>query len=204
MNNDYTQYRCAGWMTRRACRDLLIRLYGWHDSLASILKDEDDGKLFDNRSTAYKWIVEASLISGDEVRSAVSDVHRALLRVQTVIFDRSSTADEWPLQGVEGAEGRAAGRTGYVGARRFATLAGPPMRSYDVPQPRPIGRGSTGELRWLVATAVSIHRSPPAAGRGPTRLASPLKRVSQVRILPGAPGKWPRTDHGPGPFDATI
>ncbi|MET8235657.1 hypothetical protein [Streptomyces sp. NPDC005078] len=82
-------------------RDLLIRLYGWHDSLASILKDEDDGKLFDNRSTAYKWIVEASLISGDEVRSAVSDVHRALLRVQTVISDSSSTADEWPLQGVE-------------------------------------------------------------------------------------------------------
>lgn len=31
----------------------------------------------------------------------MSDVHRALLRVQTVISDSSSTADEWPLQGVE-------------------------------------------------------------------------------------------------------
>ncbi|MGW9590096.1 response regulator transcription factor [Streptomyces chartreusis] len=27
-----------------------------------------------------------------------------------------------------------------------------------------------------------------------------LKRVSQVRILPGAPATRPRTDHGPGPF----
>ncbi|MFI2352061.1 hypothetical protein ACH492_34740 [Streptomyces sp. NPDC019443] len=82
-------------------RDLLIRLYGWHDSLASIMKDEDDGKLFDNRSAAYKWIVEASLISGDEVRSAVSEVHSALLRVQPVIFEGTPTTDEWPLQGVE-------------------------------------------------------------------------------------------------------
>jgi hypothetical protein len=82
-------------------RDLLIRLYGWHDSLASIMKDEDDGKLFDNRSAAYKWIVEASLIAGDEVRSAVSEVHSALLRVQPVIFEGTPTTDEWPLQGVE-------------------------------------------------------------------------------------------------------
>ena len=29
-----------------------------------------------------------------------------------------------------------------------------------------------------------------------------LKRVSQVRILPGAPAKRPRTDHGPGPLTA--
>ncbi|MFC5800966.1 hypothetical protein [Streptomyces formicae] len=79
----------------------MIKLYGWHDSLASILKDEDDGKLFENRSTAYKWIVEASLISGDNVRSAVSDVHRALLHAQTAILDDSSTAEEGPLQGVE-------------------------------------------------------------------------------------------------------
>ncbi|MFF3689629.1 hypothetical protein [Streptomyces sp. NPDC002187] len=82
-------------------RDLLITLYAWHNSLASILKDEDDGKLLDNRSAAYKWVVEASLIAGDEVRSAVSDVHRALLRVQPVVFEGTSTTDEWPLQGVE-------------------------------------------------------------------------------------------------------
>ncbi|MFE5027950.1 hypothetical protein ACFRAO_32720 [Streptomyces sp. NPDC056656] len=82
-------------------RDLLIRLYGWHDSLVSILKDEDDGKLFDNRSTAHKWIVETSLISSEEVRSAVNAVHHALLRAQPVIFDSNSTADESPLQGVQ-------------------------------------------------------------------------------------------------------
>ncbi|MFC5800947.1 hypothetical protein [Streptomyces formicae] len=86
-------------------RDLLIKLYGWHDSLASILKDEDDGKLFENRSTAYKWIVEASLISGDEVRSAVSDVHRALLHAQTAILDDSSTAEEGPDQDVQISKG---------------------------------------------------------------------------------------------------
>ncbi|GGW73356.1 hypothetical protein [Streptomyces xantholiticus] len=79
----------------------MITLYGWHDSLAFVLKGEDDGKLFDNRSAAYKWIVEASLIAGDEVRSAVSDVHRALLSVQPVIFEGTSATDEWPLKGVE-------------------------------------------------------------------------------------------------------
>ncbi|MFF4227748.1 hypothetical protein [Streptomyces sp. NPDC001820] len=81
-------------------RDLLITLYGWHDSLVSILKDEDDGKLFDYRLAAYKWIVEASLIARDEVRSAVSDVHRALLSAQPAIFEGTPT-DEWPLQSVE-------------------------------------------------------------------------------------------------------
>ncbi|MFD0031055.1 NADPH-dependent FMN reductase [Streptomyces sp. NPDC127172] len=30
-----------------------------------------------------------------------------------------------------------------------------------------------------------------------------LKRVLQVRILPGAPMQWPRTDHGPGPLTST-
>ncbi|MDI9889438.1 hypothetical protein QMZ92_35325 [Streptomyces sp. HNM0645] len=82
-------------------RDLLITLYGWHDSLVSILKDEDDGKLLDYRSAAYKWIVEATLIAGDEVRSTVRDVHRALLTAQAAIFEGTSTADEWPLQSVE-------------------------------------------------------------------------------------------------------
>jgi hypothetical protein len=52
-------------------------------------------------SPGNTWIVEASLISGDEVRSAVSEVHSALLRVQPVIFEGSTTTDEWPLQGVE-------------------------------------------------------------------------------------------------------
>ncbi|MFD6278992.1 hypothetical protein ACFWFI_26010 [Streptomyces sp. NPDC060209] len=82
-------------------RDLLIGLHGWHDSLVSILKNEDDGKLPDNRSVAYKWIVEASLISSDEVRHAVHDVHQALLLAQSVILDHTSTADERPLQGVQ-------------------------------------------------------------------------------------------------------
>ncbi|MEJ8657378.1 MULTISPECIES: hypothetical protein [Streptomyces] len=83
-------------------RDLLITLYGWHDSLASILRGEDDGKLSEHRSAAYKWIVEASLIADDEVRSAVSEVHHALLRVQPVVFEGTSATDEWPLEAVEG------------------------------------------------------------------------------------------------------
>lgn len=29
------------------------------------------------------------------------------------------------------------------------------------------------------------------------------KRVSQVRILSGAPMQWARTDHGPGPLTST-
>ncbi|MEU3303603.1 hypothetical protein ABZ729_27885 [Streptomyces sp. NPDC006678] len=41
---------------------LLITLYGWHDPVASILRSEDDGKLSEHRSAAYKWIVEASLM----------------------------------------------------------------------------------------------------------------------------------------------
>ncbi|AXG78991.1 hypothetical protein [Streptomyces paludis] len=82
-------------------RDLLIKLYGWRDSLASILVNADDGKLADNRSIAYKWIVETSLIADDEVRSAVSDVHRALLHAQTVISDGTSAAGDRPLQAVE-------------------------------------------------------------------------------------------------------
>lgn len=82
-------------------RDLLIALYGWHDSLASILGDEDDGKLFDFRSTAHKWLVEASLIAGDEVRSAMNAVHRALLDVRPVIFNGSPMTDAWPLQPVQ-------------------------------------------------------------------------------------------------------
>lgn len=82
-------------------RDLLITLYGWHDSLVSILKDEDDGKLLDNRSAAYKWIVEASLIADEAVPSAVSDVHRALLSAQSAIFEGTSTTDQSSLQSVE-------------------------------------------------------------------------------------------------------
>ncbi|MEW1724442.1 hypothetical protein [Streptomyces sp. NPDC093109] len=82
-------------------RDLLIRLYGWRDSLASVLRNEDDGKLVDNRSIAYKWIVETSLIADDRVRSAVTDVHRALVDAQTVVLDSASTAGERPLQAVE-------------------------------------------------------------------------------------------------------
>jgi hypothetical protein len=82
-------------------RDLLITLYGWHDSLVSILKDEDDGKLLDYRSAAYKWTVEASLIADEAVRDAVSDVHRALLSAQSVISEGSSTTDRSSLQSVE-------------------------------------------------------------------------------------------------------
>ncbi|MDQ0796619.1 hypothetical protein [Streptomyces sp. B1I3] len=82
-------------------RDLLIGLYGWHDSLVSVLKDEDDGKLSDNRSAACKWIVETSLVSSDAVRAAVRDVHRAPFRAQPVIHGGTSTTDEWPLQGVQ-------------------------------------------------------------------------------------------------------
>lgn len=82
-------------------RDLLIALYGWHDSLASIQGDEDDGKLSEFRSTAHKWLVEASLIADDEVRSAMNAVHRALLDVQPAIFDGTPVTDTSPLQPVQ-------------------------------------------------------------------------------------------------------
>ncbi|MGI5481679.1 hypothetical protein [Streptomyces lavendofoliae] len=70
-------------------RDLLITLYGWHDSLAAIGKGVDDGRLAEHRTAAHKWIVETSLVADDQVRTAVSDVHRALLRAEAAMVDRA-------------------------------------------------------------------------------------------------------------------
>ena len=55
-----------------------------------------------------------------------------------------------------------------------------------------------------------MHGRPrPAASPGDNgsrdgRRSNSLKRVSQVRILPGAPGTTARTNHGPGRFDGTT
>ncbi|MFE2876201.1 hypothetical protein ACFXG6_09645 [Streptomyces roseus] len=82
-------------------RDLLIAMYGWHDSLVSIWRGEDDGCLSETRATAYKWSVEASLIASEPVRSAVEELRRRFLAAQPAVLGRTSTAERPPLGAVE-------------------------------------------------------------------------------------------------------
>ncbi|KMO94803.1 hypothetical protein [Streptomyces roseus] len=82
-------------------RDLLIAMNGWHDSLVSVWRDEDDGRLAQTRATAYKWSVEASLIASEPARTAVEELRRRFLAAQHAILSRTSTAERAPLEAVE-------------------------------------------------------------------------------------------------------
>ncbi|WP_327283428.1 MULTISPECIES: hypothetical protein [unclassified Streptomyces] len=82
-------------------RDLLIAMYGWHDSLVSIWLDEDDGRLSETRGTAYKWGVEASLIASEPVQTAIEDLRGRFLSAQSVILSRTRTTERAPLEAVQ-------------------------------------------------------------------------------------------------------
>ncbi|MER7463546.1 hypothetical protein [Streptomyces sp. NPDC097981] len=82
-------------------RDLLIAMYGWRDSLVSIWRDEDDGRLSETRGTAYKWGVEASLIASEPVQTAIEDLRGRFLAAQPAILNRTPTSERAPLGAVE-------------------------------------------------------------------------------------------------------
>jgi hypothetical protein len=76
---------------RHLYRDLLLAVYGWHDALVSIMKDEADGTLHDVRSASYKLGVEIDLIASERVRLAAVDVRRKLLAAQDPILHAEPT-----------------------------------------------------------------------------------------------------------------
>ncbi|MFF4432830.1 hypothetical protein ACFYZ4_27175 [Streptomyces sp. NPDC001513] len=82
-------------------RDLLIATNGWHDSLVSIWRDEDDGRLSEARGSAYKWGVEASLIASEPVRTAIEDLQGRFSAAQLVVLRRTPTTGRPPLEAVE-------------------------------------------------------------------------------------------------------
>ena len=71
---------------RHLYRDLLLAVYGWHDALVAIMKDEADGTLHDARSAAYKLGVEIDLIASEPVRLAAVRMRRKLLTAQGPIL----------------------------------------------------------------------------------------------------------------------
>lgn len=81
-------------------RDLLMALYGWHDSLVSVWRDDIEGDLREHRTLATKWAVEASLIASHPVRIALQDVQREFFGIQPVIFDKRVPSGSNPLADV--------------------------------------------------------------------------------------------------------
>ncbi|MFD7715440.1 hypothetical protein [Streptomyces sp. NPDC059814] len=83
---------------RELYRDLLMAMYGWHDALVGIWRDEGSDTLFEVRSKAITLALEVSLIAKGPARSAVQEAHRGLLDAQPRILPRAQrTSGPVPL-----------------------------------------------------------------------------------------------------------
>ncbi|MEV5457058.1 hypothetical protein AB0L17_01910 [Streptomyces cellulosae] len=86
---------------RELYRDLLMAMYGWHDALVGIWRDENDDSLMETRSKAITLAVEATLIAKLPARRAVQEAHQAFLTAQPRILQRAQrTSGPAPLDDV--------------------------------------------------------------------------------------------------------
>ncbi|MGW4495015.1 hypothetical protein [Streptomyces sp. NPDC004376] len=86
---------------RELYRDLLMAMYGWHDALVSIWRDDNGDTLFETRTKAITLATEATLIAKAPARAAVQEARQAFLQAQPRILPRAQrTSEPVPLNDV--------------------------------------------------------------------------------------------------------